>query len=165
MKAIITFLILGLLFGVVGVIGVPSGPVPIQVQVNPSIDITITPCSSTLDFGSPTPGTPNQAVTCQDTNTPAVTVTNHGGSKVDVNVSGAGAFTSSPYTFALANAVWDIVNPFTNLTNMSTIGAIFTPASGLQNNHNQGIYFWLSVPLEQHSGTYTNTFTFTASEH
>jgi hypothetical protein len=167
MKAIIlVFAVMAfVMLGVVGVIGANTQEQAAQVIVTQSIDITISPCANPLSFGSLTPNTVNQPVTCQDldTSTYAVAITNGGTSTINLAVKANNAnFVSGGYNFAVGNAVWDDDFTATDGTPMTTSDVQF--AGGVAPGVVEDINFWLSVPISQHSGTYTNTFTFTSSE-
>jgi len=155
MRKIITFVLtLVALIGVLGMVLAAEQSVATQVQVNEYVSVTITPCGTTLSFGSGNPGDYDLGITCQSNSTAAISIRNEAISNKAIKVETKGTdLNNSGVIIPVSNIEFDEANSKTSATTLST--AYQTSTNSLAVNSTSGVWYWLDIPLGKGSGTYT----------
>jgi hypothetical protein len=156
MKTNLAVLVGILLVGIAGLAFAAEQSVPAQVTVNSHASVTITPCASTLNFGSGDPGDTDLPVDCQNATDGAITVTNDDVSNQNINVETKGTdFASGENSIAVSNLEFDEDNNKSSPTTLST--AYQTSSSNIASGSSAKIWYWLDIPAGQTAGTYSGT--------
>ncbi len=153
------WIILASVFLVLGIVGVgfaAEQSFTAEVTVNEYTSVTITPCSSTLDFGDVNPGTTDQPVSCQNDTSPAINVSVDPVGNKNINVETAGTdFTSGTDIIPVSNIEFDESNSKTSPQTLDT--TYKTSTSGVSPGGEAGIWYWMDIDTNQPAGSYTGT--------
>lgn len=150
-----TMLVLGMLvtMSLVGLAIAAEQSASAQVQVSEYVSVTITPCSTTLSFGTGNPGDTNLPLSCQSNNTAGFTVTNEAVSNKAVSVkTKADNLGANSTSISVSNMKFDESNARSSPTTMSS--SYQTSTASLSTNSTAGVWYWLDIPSGASSGTY-----------
>ncbi len=129
--------------------------------ISSSISITLSGNLSSVNFGSTLdPGTNSNPALGNDPSLYNITCSNTG-ANCNISITSGGDFVSGVQTFKVLNATWG------SISNLSANGIHLNASVGIINNTLgdgaiQKIFFWLTIPPGQSTGTYTSNFTITA---
>ncbi len=131
------------------------------VTVEELISVTVTPCATTLSFGSNDPGTLDANVSCQGSGAPAidVSVDSVGNQNVDVDTAGTDFCTDYPTCsgdqIGVGNIEFDKDNAKSNPTVLSL--SYQSSTAGVAPGSSAGVWYWMDIGSTQAPGSYSGT--------